>query len=127
MNRLKSLVFALTTLAGAAAYAGDVKPYNQAEYDSLTASGKPVVIAVHAPWCGVCKKQTPMQAELMKKPEYKDITLMNVDFDSQKDLLKKFKVTTQSTMIVFKNAKELARSVGDTSLESMDASIRKAI
>lgn len=126
MKRLTSLVFALTTLAGAA-HAGEVKPYNQTEYDSLSASGKPVVIAVHAPWCSVCKKQTPMQAELMKKPEYKDITLMNVDFDSQKDLLKKFKVTTQSTMIVFKNAKEVDRSVGETSLEKMNASIQKAI
>lgn len=127
MKHLTSLVLAIATLAGAAAHAGEVKPYNAAEYEALGASGKPVVIAVHAPWCGVCKKQTPMQADLMKKPEYKNVTLMNVDFDSQKEVLKKFKVSTQSTMIVFKDAKEVARSVGDTNLDSMDAAIRKAL
>ncbi|GGE88077.1 thioredoxin family protein [Massilia psychrophila] len=127
MFQLKTILFTLATLVGASAYAGDVKPYNQAQFDGLVTSGKPVVIAVHAPWCGTCKTQMPMQADLMKKPEYKDVTLMTVDFDSQKDVLKKFNVTSQSTMVVFKAAKEVARSVGDTNLTSMDASIRKAL
>jgi hypothetical protein len=43
-----------------------------------------------------------------------DTPLIMPLYDSQKDELKKFNVSTQSTMVVFKNAKEVARSVGDT-------------
>lgn len=127
MKHLKTAVFSFAALLASTALAGEIKPYDQAGFKSLTISGKPVVIAVHAPWCGTCKIQEPIQAALMKKPEYKDVTLMTVDFDSQKDVLKKFKVTTQSTIVVFKNAKEVARSVGDTNAGSIEAAIRKAI
>jgi hypothetical protein len=40
--------------------------------------------------------------------------VFNVDFDSQKDLLREFRVQFQSTMIVFKGATEVGRSTGET-------------
>jgi thiol-disulfide isomerase/thioredoxin len=92
----------------------------------LTASGKPVVIAVHASWCPTCKTQIPIQTELMQSPEFKDYTMFIVDFDKDTDVLKRFHVAKQSTMIVFRGKTEVGRSVGDTQRASLEALMLKA-
>ena len=126
MNLARTLVaFVLAALATFAS-AGTIKPYDQAAFDRLAAEGKPIVLSVRAPWCPTCKKQDPIQAELMKQPAYADYTLFTIDFDSQKDLLKKYKVGMQSTMVVFHGKDEVGRSVGDTKEESIAALMKKA-
>ena len=127
MKLFTKALFCLAVLAAPLAQAGDVKPFDQQAFDKLTAAGRPVVIAVHAPWCPTCKAQQPIQSGLMAKPDFKDVTLMTVDFDSQKPVLKEFKVSTQSTMLVMTGSKEVARSVGDTSAAGIEGAIRKAL
>ena len=39
---------------------------------------------------------------------------MDVDFDTQPDIRRVFDVQHQSTMVVFKGSKEVARAVGET-------------
>ena len=51
----------------------------------------------------------------------------NIDYDSQKDLLRKFNVQRQSTLIVFKGKQETGRSTGDTNAASIEALLAKAI
>lgn len=126
MNFIKTAtVLALSALASIA-MAGDIKPFSQAAFDKLAQEGKPVVLDISATWCPTCKEQKPIVESLMKQPAYKDVTLMNIDFDSSKPTLKKFKVAMQSTLIAFKGGKETARSVGDTSPEGIEALIKKA-
>ena len=50
-----------------------------------------------------------------------------IDFDSQKDLLRKFDVRMQSTLISFKGASEVGRSTGDTNPASIEALVAKSI
>ena len=116
---------ALTTLASWAS-AGTITPYDQAAFDTLAAEGKPIVLTVRAPWCPTCKQQDPIQSELMKQPAYRDYTLFTIDFDSQKDLLKKYHVAMQSTIIAFHGKSEVGRSVGDTKEASIAALMKKA-
>lgn len=126
MNIARILVaFALATLATLAS-AGTIKPYDQAAFDKLAAEGKPIVLSIRAPWCPTCAKQDPIQSELMKQPAYRDYTLFTIDYDSQKALLKKYKVAMQSTIVVFHGKAEVGRSVGDTHEESIDALMKKA-
>lgn len=113
----------IVTLAGA----GEIKPFNQQDFDKLTKEGKPVVLDVSAPWCPTCKEQKPIVEGLMKQPAYKDVTLMTIDFDSSKPTLKTFKVSNQSTLIAFKGEKEVARSVGDTTPAGIEGLVRKAV
>ncbi len=108
------------------AFAGTIEPYDQAAFDKLAAAGKPIVLSVRAPWCPTCKAQDPIQSSLMQQPAYADYTLMTIDFDSQKDLLKKYKVAMQSTIIAFRGKDEVGRSVGDTKEASIDALMKKA-
>ena len=109
------------------AMAGEIKPFNQSEFDNLTHEGKPVVVDISATWCPTCKEQKPIIEGLMKQPAYKDVTLMALDFDSDKPTLKKFKVTMQSTLVAFKGDKEVGRSVGDTTPAGLEGLIKKTV
>ena len=76
---------------------------------------------VTAPWCPVCKAQAPILSRLKSEPRFKELVSFNIDFDSQKDLLQKFNVQKQSTLIVFKGSQEAGRSTGDTNADSIEA------
>ena len=113
------LSLTLTALASVA-LAGEVKPFTQQDFDTLTQAGKPVVLDISAPWCPTCKAQAPIVDALTKDPAYKDVTLLTIDFDSSKPTLKTFKVSQQSTLIAFKGDKEVARSTGDTTQAGLE-------
>ena len=120
------LTIALSSLASMA-LAGDIKPFNQQEFDQLTKAGKPVVLDISAPWCPTCKAQKPILDGLMKQAAYKDVTLMNIDFDSAKPTLKTFKVNMQSTLVAFKGEKEVGRTVGDTTPAGIEDLVKKTV
>lgn len=109
------------------AMAGDIKPFDQSAFDRLAQEGKPVVLDISATWCPTCKAQKPIIDGLMKQPAYKEVTLMTLDFDADKPILKKFKVTMQSTLVAFKGDKEVARSTGDTTPAGLEALVRKTV
>ena len=112
---------------GAIASAADKKPFDQAAFEAAQAAGKPILIEVTAPWCPTCKAQAPILSRLKGEPRFKDLVSFNIDFDSQKDLLQKFGVRMQSTLIVFKGRQEAGRSTGDTRPESIEALLTKVI
>ena len=120
------LSLTLTALASVA-LAGEVKPFTQQDFDTLTQAGKPVVLDISAPWCPTCKAQAPIVDALTKDPAYKDVTLLTIDFDSSKPTLKTFKVSQQSTLIAFKGDKEVARSTGDTTQAGLESLFKKSV
>lgn len=125
-NLFKSLLLATSILVSGTAFA-DTTTFTQAGLDSLQKEGKSVLVEVHAPWCPTCRAQAPIVDALLKKKEFQSITVLRVDFDGQKDVLKTFNVSKQSTLIVFKGSKEVARSTGDTSPTSIEKLLQKAI
>ncbi|MBZ0093693.1 MAG: thioredoxin family protein [Sulfuricellaceae bacterium] len=125
LKLLKSLLLASLLAAGPALAAG--QPYDQARFDALQKAGKPILVMVHADWCPTCRAQEPILVDLLKQPEFQGITGLRVDFDSQKSVVRKFRVTYQSTLIVFKSGKETGRSTGDTHRESIAALLKKAL
>lgn len=110
-----------------AALAADTKAFDQKAFDAAQASGKPILIDVSAPWCPVCKVQAPIISKLMRETRFKELVAFNIDFDSQKALLKKFNVQRQSTLIVFRGKQEVGRSTGDTNPVSIEALMAKSI
>jgi thiol-disulfide isomerase/thioredoxin len=110
------------TQAGAAA-----QTFDQPTFDKLQLQGKPVLVMVHASWCPTCKAQEPLISELLQQPENKSLTALRVDFDAQKPVVHHFKVSQQSTLIVFKGGKEVGRSTGDTSKAGIAALLKKAV
>lgn len=121
-----SIVIVVHSL-GSLASAMTKNPFDQKAFDAAQAAGKPILVEVSAPWCPVCKAQAPILSRLNSEAKYKDLVRFDVDFDSQKDLLRKFNVQKQSTLIVFKGKQETGRSTGDTNPDSIAVLLGKSI
>lgn len=133
MFRRKLFAAALAlTMFGAApafapAFAATQGAYTPQALAAAQTAGKPILIAVHAPWCPVCTKQDPIVKSLTSAPEFKDLVILTVDFDSQKDVLKTLNVQKQSTLIVMRGTTEKDRSTGVTDEAAIKVLLMKAL
>ena len=116
-------------LGGAPASAATFKeeaPFSQAGFTAAQKAGDPILVHVTAPWCSTCTAQKPIVDKLRAEPEFKNLKVFNVDFDSQKPLLRKLGVHEQSTLIVYKGDREEGRSTGVTQTGAIKALLEKA-
>jgi thioredoxin 1 len=67
----------------------------------------------------MCKLQKPIVDRLSTDPRYTMVTVFAVDFDSNKDLLRQWKVSQQGTLIAFKGTTEKMRSTGAVEPEAI--------
>lgn len=109
------------------AAAGETRPFSEPAFEAAQKSGKPILVEVSAPWCPICKTQKPILAKLSSDPRFKDLQIFDIDFDSQKDLLRRLNVRMQSTLIAYKGATEVGRSVGETQPEWIEGLLEKAL
>ena len=122
-NLYRALLVAATLVASSlVAWAG--QPFDAKAFQSAQAADKAVLVDVTAPWCPTCKQQRPIVQQIEK--ERPDLIVYEVDFDTAKDVLKRFRVQYQSTLIVFRGSKEIARSTGETDPAAIHALIAKA-
>jgi thiol-disulfide isomerase/thioredoxin len=122
------ILFAAALIMGTLhAHAAERLAYDVSAFQPALDDGKPILVHVTAPWCKECKLQKPIVAELAERPEFKDLTIFDVDFDTQKDALRRLNAPKQSTLIVFKNKAEVARVVGITRQDAIEAILRKAL
>jgi thiol-disulfide isomerase/thioredoxin len=126
MKSFLHVLFLLTILFSTNVQANPI-PYTQPAYDKLQSEGKPVVVWVHADWCPTCRAQAPIISALLKQKDFQGITVLRVDYDNQKAVVRAFRVWKQSTLIVFKGGREVGRSTGDTSREGLEILLRKAL
>jgi thioredoxin 1 len=126
MKTLLKAMFTGILLFSSAVFAAG-QPITATELADIEKQGKSAVISTHADWCSTCKKQDKVLANFMKDPDYKNVVFYQVDYDNQKDLLKALNVRSQSTIIVYKNGKEVARATGDTKQAALSKLTRQAI
>jgi len=122
MKFTQFLVAALLALNTILANALDIQPYTAAALAQAQKAGQPVALHFHADWCPTCRAQTNVLQSL-KAESGLDITVLVVNYDTEKDLKRQFKIRAQSTIIVLKGKNETVRLVGDTS----DVTIRNAL
>jgi len=114
-------------LIATSALAGEIKPYNEAAFTEAKAAGKTVLLDFHADWCPVCRKQGPVLESLVQEDKLKDIAAFKVNYDHETGLKKQLKVTSQSTLIVFKGEQAVSRAVGVTDKDKIRSLIEKGL
>jgi thioredoxin 1 len=124
---MRSAVFAtilgFVTLIGLSLSAHAAQSYNTAAFQDAQKAGKTVLLHVTAPWCPTCKAQHPIIANVEKARP--NLVVYNIDFDTSKEVLRQFRVQSQSTLIVFKGTREVGRSIGDTTPSGIEALVAK--
>jgi thioredoxin 1 len=133
-NRRHVLALAGLALAGLVlaqlpvpASAGETRPFSEPAFEAAQKSGKPILIAVSAPWCPICRTQKPILAKLAAETRFGALQIFDIDFDSQKELLRRLNVRMQSTLIAYKGATEVGRSVGETQPEWIEGLVEKTL
>ena len=123
----RDLISIVAAMMIAPAFAAIADESQMKVVDQAIESGKPLLVHVTAPWCETCQAQKPIVKDLLSRPDFSSLTKVDIDFDSQKDVLAKLRVTTQSTMIVFKDGKEINRQVGQTDPAAIEALFKEAL
>ena len=84
---------------------------NSQFYNKVRTDDKLVVIDFFATWCGPCKMLIPIFQSLSKEMSDK-VYFAKVDIDRSLEITQEYKIVSVSTMIIFKNGKEVERIVG---------------
>lgn len=64
---------------------------------------------------------------LTNDPDFAEVVVFKVDFDSSKDVVREWKVNQQSTLIAFRGRNETMRSSGVTDPEAIRRIFRAAL
>jgi thioredoxin 1 len=104
---LASMTIVATIFWAVISFAADRIPFDQKAFEAAQAAGKFILVDISAPWCPICRTQKPIIEKLSLLPEYKDLTIFDVDFDTQKAVLRSLQVQQQSTLIMFRGGKEV--------------------
>lgn len=114
-------------LSASRAFAKTFAEYRADRLLKLLAAGGPVVVHVHADWCAVCKAQLPVMERVLAGSAYKGVQAMRVNFDRDKQFLTDYRVLRQSTILVFKGGKEIARLSYETDPQRIEQTLATAI
>ena len=88
-------------------------------------NGKVVVIHSWNKSCGTCAKQKPILEKAKK--DFENVIFMNFEQTKNKDIAKLLKVDYWTTIVVYKDNKELAREIGLYNQEDIYNLIKKGI
>lgn len=119
---LAALAFASVTNF---AQALDIAPWSADDFARQQAAGQAVALHFHADWCPTCKAQEKVFNGWRGDAAVPG-RLLVVDYDNARELRRQFGVRTQSTLIVFKGSKEVARLAGETDPAKLRAALETA-
>ncbi|MBB2960260.1 thioredoxin family protein [Methylobacterium sp. R2-1] len=108
-------------------HAAEPVAFDATAFETAQGEGRPVLVQISAPWCPICRTQKPILAALSADPRFRTLAIFTIDFDSQRDLVRRFGAQMQSTLIVYKGKAEVARSVGETQPEWIEQLLEKAL
>ncbi len=133
MFRLFTLIAAIGALVvgamqlSAQSSASGWQTYNEAEFVMAQGKGKTIVVDVYADWCPTCRAQAPILDELRKERQNGNTLFVKVNFDDEKAFLRRHRIPRQSTVLVFKGKKEVARSIAQTNRSALRSAVLNAL
>ena len=100
-------------------------------FNKAQSEGKIIVISSWIEYCGSCANQMKVLQKAKKEGELLDIKFDNIEyfaFDvTNKNISNLFNVQYQSTLLIFKDNKEVYRSIGETTQKEIYKAIKTFI
>lgn len=118
-----ALAVLAVTLAVPAVATEQKATYDAATFANAQSENKHIVVEVFKKGCPTCAAQQPGLNSA--KAKFPNATFVTVDFLGDADPVKRFQAVKQSTIIVYKGSKEVARLVGETDSDAIVAAIAK--
>ena len=107
---MKILAFFIL-LISTSSFAGEYETnFNIEKFNFAQKNGKIVVIHSWNKSCGTCAKQKPILEKAKK--DFENVIFMNFEQTKNKDIAELLKIDYWTTIVVYKNNKELARETG---------------
>ena len=129
MKKLILFVFCLFSLSANAMEKETT--FNKQLFDKALSEGKIVIVSSWIKYCSSCAGQMKILKNAKKNGGLSDIKFDNIEyfaFDvTDKEISELLKVQYQTTLLIFKNNKEIYRSVGETTKDLLYEAIKSTL
>ena len=105
--------------------------FNKELFDKAQSEGKIVVVSSWIKYCSSCAGQMKILNKAKNEGELSDIKFDNIEYFSfevtNEEIAKLLNVQYQTTLLIFKDNKEVYRSVGETTKDLIYEAIKSSI
>ncbi len=98
--------------------------YNKVDFDKALSDGKVVVVSSWIKYCTSCASQMKVLKKV--KNDFDNVEYFAFDV-TNKEIAKFFNVQYQTTLLIFKDNKEVYRSIGETTKELIYDALKSSI
>ena len=100
-------------------------------FDKAQSEGKVVIVSSWIKYCSSCASQMKVLNKAKNEGKLLDIKFENIEYFSfdvtNKEIANLFNVKFQTTLLIFKNNKEVYRSLGETTEDLIYQALKKAV
>tara|TARA_B100000282_G_C31589237_1_gene424850 strand:+ start:368 stop:763 length:396 start_codon:yes stop_codon:yes gene_type:complete len=105
--------------------------FNKKLFDKAQSEGKVVIVSSWIKYCSSCASQMKVLNKAKNEGKLLDIKFENIEYFSfdvtNKEIANLFNVKFQTTLLIFKNNKEVYRSLGETTENLIYQALKKAV
>ena len=100
-------------------------------FDKAQSEGKVVIISSWIKYCSSCASQMRVLNQAKNEGKLLDVNFQNIEYFSfdvtNKEIAELFNVKFQTTLLIFKDNKEVYRSLGETTEDLIYQALKKTI
>ena len=105
--------------------------FNKKLFDKAQSEGKIVIVSSWIKYCSSCASQMKVLNQAKNEGRLLDVKFENIEYFSfdvtNKEIADLFNVKFQTTLLIFKDNKEIYRSIGETKKEAIYKAIKSSI
>ena len=129
MKKIFIVIFCIFTLNVNAI--GKETTFTKELFDKAQSEGKVVIVSSWIKYCSSCASQMKVLKKAKNKGELSDIKFDNIEYFSfdvtNKEIADLFNVQYQTTLLIFRDNKEVYRSIGETTEDLIYEAIKASI
>ena len=127
----KILIFIFCLVALVANSTEKKTTFNKELFNKAQSEGKIVVVSSWVKYCSSCASQMKILKKAKNEGELSDIKFDNIEYFSfevtNKEIANFFNVQYQTTLLIFKDNKEVYRSIGETTEDLIYEALKASI